>query len=81
MTSDRRLLGGDDLLARLDRWVSDARSDEAAAARARERWLKQAADESATFSGVLFDLAERGAPVVDLSRGIRNSAPLEQRIP
>jgi hypothetical protein len=71
MTRDRRLLGGDDLLARLDRWVSDARSDEAAAARTRERWLKQAAEESATFSGVLLDLAERAAPVVVGIRGER----------
>jgi hypothetical protein len=71
MTRDRRLLGGDDLLARLDRWVSDARSDEAAAARARERWLKQAAEESATFSGALVDLAERAAPVVVVVHGER----------
>ena len=71
MTRDRRLLGGDDLLARLDRWVSDARTDQAAAARTRERWLKQAAEESATFSGVLLDLAERGAAVVVGVRGER----------
>ncbi|MEO7555627.1 MAG: hypothetical protein ABIV94_03360 [Acidimicrobiales bacterium] len=58
------LLGGNDLLARLDRWVSAARSDHAAAARSRERWLRQVADESASFTGVLVDLAERGAPVV-----------------
>jgi hypothetical protein len=71
MTRDRRLLGGDDLLARLDRWVSDARTDEAAAARTRERWLKQAAEETATFSGVLLDLAERAAAVVVAVRGER----------
>jgi hypothetical protein len=71
MTGDRRLLGGDDLLARLDRWVSDARTDEAAAARARERWLKQAAEETATFAGILLDLAERAAPVVVVVRGER----------
>jgi hypothetical protein len=44
--------------------VADARSTEAAAARARERWLRLQADESATFAGVLIDLAERGTPVV-----------------
>src|SRR4051812_32434559 len=65
------LLGGDDLVARLTRWVSDARTDEAAAARARERWLVQAAEESATFSGVLLDLAERAAPVVVIGHGDR----------
>jgi hypothetical protein len=71
MTGDRKLLGGDDLLARLDRWVSDARTDEAAAARARERWLKQAAEESATFAGILLDVAERAVPVVVVARGER----------
>jgi hypothetical protein len=67
----RGLLGGDDLLARLDRWLSDARTTEAAAARVRERWLVQAAEESATFAGVLVDLAERAAPVVVVTRGDR----------
>jgi hypothetical protein len=65
------LLGGDDLIARLARWVSDARTDEAAAARARERWLVQVAEESATFSGVLLDLAERAAPAVVVGHGDR----------
>jgi hypothetical protein len=63
--------GNDDLLARLDRWVASARTAEAAASRARERWLRQVADESATFAGVLLDLAERGAPVVVQGRGGR----------
>jgi hypothetical protein len=58
------LLGGPDLAARLERWVADARSTDAAAARGRERWLRLQADESATFAGVLIDLAERGTPVV-----------------
>jgi hypothetical protein len=57
-------LGGPDLAARLERWVADARSADAAAARGRERWLRLQADESATFAGVLVDLAERGTPVV-----------------
>jgi hypothetical protein len=64
-------LGNEDLLARLDRWVAAARTAEAAASRARERWLRQVADESATFAGVLLDLAERGAPVVVQGRGGR----------
>jgi hypothetical protein len=65
------LLGGPDLTARLERWVADARSEDAAAARTRERWLRLQADESATFVGVLVDLAERGTPVVILGRAGR----------
>jgi hypothetical protein len=54
-------LGGrsrfDDGLVRLgDR----ERGDDAARARSREHWLRRQADEEATFSGVLVDLAERG---------------------
>ena len=65
------VLGGPDLTARLERWVADARSADAAAARARQRWLQVQADESATFVGVLVDLAEQGAPVVIHGRGGR----------
>ena len=45
----------------LDRWVADARADEASLRRKRERWLAQQAQEEGTFVGVLADLAERGA--------------------
>lgn len=65
------LLGRADFGARLERWLSDARRTEAAAAKTRARWLRLAADQSATFAGVLVDLAERGAPVVVHSRGQR----------
>ncbi|MEY2447122.1 MAG: hypothetical protein QOH79_598 [Acidimicrobiaceae bacterium] len=65
------LLGGPDLSARLERWVADARSADSAAARTRERWLRLQADESATFVGVLVDLAEQGTPVVIHGRGGR----------
>ena len=65
------LLGGPDLAARLERWVADARTADAAAARSRERWLRLQADESATFAGVLVDLAERGTPVVVQGRAGR----------
>jgi hypothetical protein len=65
------LLGGPDLAARLERWVADARSADAAAARARERWLRLQADESATFAGVLVDLAEGATPVVIQGRAGR----------
>lgn len=67
------LLGASTLLARLDRWVAEARVDAAAAERARERWLRQIADESATFTGLLLDLAERGLPVVAQGRGRRRN--------
>ena len=49
--------------ARLERWVADARVDEDAMRRARERWLHDVAQQEATFGGVLADLAERQAPV------------------
>jgi hypothetical protein len=57
------LLGGN-LFARLDRWIAEMRSDDAAAARARERWLLTQAEESSTFAGVLLDLGEQRAIVV-----------------
>ena len=49
--------------ARLDRWVAEARVDEAALQRSRERWLREVADQEATLSGMLTDLAERRAGV------------------
>jgi hypothetical protein len=64
------LLGGD-LVSRLDRWIADTRGDDAAAARARERWLLTQAEESATFVGVLLDLGEQQANVVIEGRGGR----------
>jgi hypothetical protein len=65
------LLGPNDLVARLERWVADARADGAVAERTRERWLRQVADESATYAGVLVDLAERGTPVAVHTAGGR----------
>lgn len=49
----------DELLRLLD----EARADERADARGRERVLRQAAGESATLLGTLLDLAEAGTPV------------------
>ena len=60
------LLGADaarSFTSRLDRWVADARVDEAARERSRERWLRTVAEQEATIAGVLVDLAERGAGV------------------
>lgn len=56
--------GGDDLVADLTRFLAEQRADAAAAARARERWLRQAADEEAQLAGVLLDLAERADTVM-----------------
>ena len=64
-------LGAPDLLRRLSTWAAAARADDAANARSRQRWLRQAAEEDATFGGVLLDLAERRAPVVITGRARR----------
>ncbi len=56
--------GGDDLVADLTRFLAEQRADAAAAGRARERWLRQAADEEALVAGVLLDLAERADTVM-----------------
>jgi hypothetical protein len=62
--------GSPTFTSRLAAWVADARVDEAARARSRERWLQVVAEQEATFIGILLDLAERGAAVV-LSAGGR----------
>jgi hypothetical protein len=54
----------EDLVGDITRWLAEQRADAAAASRARERWLRQAADEEAVVAGVLLDLAERAATVV-----------------
>jgi hypothetical protein len=54
----------DRFLADLDRWAAERRTDDAAAARARERSLRQQAAESATLAGLLVDVAERRAAVL-----------------
>jgi hypothetical protein len=54
----------DALLASFAAWAAGARADEAAAARTRERWLRQQAAEAATWAGTLVDLAEIGADAV-----------------
>ena len=54
---------GGDLAARLERWAADARVDEAARRRARERWLRRQAEEESTVAGVLADLLEAARPV------------------
>lgn len=53
------VLGASDFGARLERWIAEARSTDAAAARARTHWLRVQAGASATVAGVLVDLAEQ----------------------
>ena len=53
----------DAFLDELARWTSNAKADDAARSRTRERWLRQQATEDARFSGVALDLAERGVGV------------------
>lgn len=71
MDTPELLPDGPDLVARLEAWLAAARTAEAASGRARERWLRQAAGEEATFAGVLLDLAERRAPVIVQGRAGR----------
>ncbi|MGH9245744.1 MAG: hypothetical protein ACRD29_15785 [Acidimicrobiales bacterium] len=74
---DPLLLGptADGLATALARWAAEARVDEASAARSRERWLRQQAEEEATTAGVLCDLAERSVPVViETTAGRRHRA-------
>ena len=66
------ILGGSpSLAARLDAWLADARVEGSADARAREHWLRTAADADATFAGVLLDLAERGVAIAVATVGAR----------
>jgi hypothetical protein len=65
--------GATSFATRLERWVADARVDEDAMRRARERWLQDVALQEATLGGVLADLAERHAPItVETSAGRRH---------
>ena len=68
---------GEGLTGRLERWAADARIDEAARRRARERWLEQQAREEATLLGILADLAERGTVV---SLQLRSGGPRRGRV-
>ena len=50
-------------MGRLERWAAEARVDDAARTRSRERWLQVQAAEEGSLAGVLVDLLEAGAPV------------------
>ncbi len=65
------------MLDDLERWAAGARAQEAAEARVRERWLRQAAEEEASFAGLLVDLAEDGRPVsITTVTGRRHRGPI-----
>jgi hypothetical protein len=64
MPDGRGLLHADRFGAALERWAADARVTDAAERRARASWLARAAEEDASLTGVLTDLAERRVPVV-----------------
>ncbi len=65
------------MLDDLERWAAGARAQEAAEARVRERWLRQAAEDEASFAGLLVDLAEDGRPVsVTTVGGRRHHGPI-----
>lgn len=63
----------DGLVPQIVRWLGERRTDDAAAARTRERWLRQVAQEEGTFAGVLLDLGEQErAVVVQVAGGRRH---------
>lgn len=73
-------LDGDDpssFVDELEAWAAEGRAEQAAAARARERWLRQQAEEEASLLGVLTDLVERGAAAaVSTASGRRHQGRL-----
>ena len=71
------LSSGEGLTARLERWAAEARVDEAARGRSRERWLRRQAEEESTVAGVLCDLVEGGGVVAVHTRsGRRHTGPV-----
>jgi hypothetical protein len=67
---------GEELVAAFVRWAADQRAGMAAANRARERSLRDQAAATATWVGVLVDLAEQAAPVTVVVAGQRRSGRL-----
>lgn len=54
----------DAFLKDLARWAADTRAAEASRGRRQQRFLRQAAEEEATFAGVVVDLSERSRALV-----------------
>ena len=55
----------------LDAWAAGARAQDAAAARVRQRWLRQQAVEQADFVSLLVELRERATPTTVTTSGGR----------
>jgi hypothetical protein len=68
--------GGDELVAAFARWAADQRVVAAAGDRARERSLREQARATATWTGVLVDLAEQGNQVTVMIAGQRRGGRL-----
>ena len=47
-----------DILDGLEAWAAELRTDEAVGERSRERWMRQAADDDGSMTGILHDAAE-----------------------
>jgi hypothetical protein len=63
--------GADELVAAFARWAADQRAATAASDRSRERSLREQAGASATWLGVLVDLAEQATAVTAVAAGQR----------
>jgi hypothetical protein len=62
---------GNDVVAAFATWAAEQRTAAAAAGRTRERSQRELAGASATWSGVLVDLAEQATPVTVAVAGLR----------
>ena len=66
--------GGEGLAARLERWAADARVEEAARARSRERWLRHQAEDETSLAGVAADLRDAATAITVGTRSGRRVA-------
>ncbi len=64
-------------MAAFQRWASEQRVSEAASGRARQRWLSDQAAATATWAGMLVDLAEGAAAVTVAVSGAGTGAGLK----
>lgn len=63
--------------AALTRWLAEIGTDTETSRRRREHWLAQRAADSATLTGILRDLADRGDPiVVETTASTRHAGPV-----
>lgn len=65
------------VLDEFERWAADVRAREAADGRIRERTLRQAAEEDASFAGTLLDLAEQaGTVAITTVKDVTHAGPI-----